>query len=314
MAITFITEMPGSASRDRGEIIITRNLKYQLTLGSDPRDIIFETTIPADGNVHPTKTGYYVNSISEPRRDSGTDYDGAYIVGVNYGLSSKISAEIKTKDSTLPPWEQGILDISFDSIDVVVPQLKYYKTGDTRYAPTGAMMHPATQEQLISDTKETHVLMNIKFALKSFKYEWIRYYRDTTNKYVVSVGGVTYPAQVALITKITASKKKFTSGKKVYPYWEVSFQIEDYGHEITKELALQGYHCKIDGKIVNIQLKNGVFGNFNDPSLNIPTPRYVNTSGVVLPADGTVGATHYLEVPDVFTTNWSALSIPREEV
>ena len=120
MAIKYITEMHGSASRSDGEISITRNLKYQLGTGDDPRDIIFDSHIPPDGSEHPTKTGYYVSGVSEPRRDSG-NYDGSYIVAINYQLSSKIPADTKNKDATLPPWQQGVIEMSYDSIYVVVP-------------------------------------------------------------------------------------------------------------------------------------------------------------------------------------------------
>lgn len=312
MSISFVTEMPGSASRSNGEVTIIRNLKYHVTGASDPRDILFDSHIPSDGTVHPDKAGYYVTGVSAPQRESGTNYDGAYTVAVDYGLPSKISMETKTKDSTKKPWEQGILDISFDSIDVVVPQLKYYKKNDTRDNPTGAMIHPATGEQLISDTKETHTLTNIKYALKSFRYGWIRDYRGTTNLAAVCILGAPIPAKNAIITKFSAAKKKFTDGRKEIFYWEIDLQIEDFGHEVTKSIALQGYHCKINKKITNIQLKNGVFGNFNDPSLNIPTPRFVDVDGVVLPAGGNVIDRHYLETPDIFTTNWHALNVPRD--
>lgn len=313
MAIKFITEMPGSSSRSDGEITIIRNLKYQVTAGSDPRDIIFDSNIPADGTVHPAKSGYYVIGISEPRRDSGGSYDGAYLVAINYGLASRLTTEMQKRDSTKTPWDQGALEVSYDSIDVVVPQVKYYKEGDTRYNPTGAMVHPATGEALISDTKETHILTNIRFALKTFKYDWIRYYRGTTNRNSVNILGTTYPEMTALITKISATKKKFSTGLRETSYWELVFQIEDFGHPVTKTIALQGYHCKISGKIVNIQLKNGVFGNYNDPALNIPTPRFVSKTGVVLPADGTVNDDYYLDVPDIFTTEWANLSFPKTE-
>jgi len=315
MAIKYISELPESASRDGYRLTITRNLLYQVTGGSHPSEILSDSHIPAYSMAHPSKSGYFVKSVDEPRQTSGKSYDGAYSVAINYIVASLLSSDLSVIGGEEKPWEQGILDISYDSIDIVVPQTRFYVAGDKQFAPSGHMVHPATKEPLISDTKETHTITNIRYALKSFRYEWIRRYRGTTNSKAICIAGVTFPAWCAVINKLGASKKTFTSGSGATSYWEINVQIEDFAKDVwRKQIAMQGYLCIHSGKVAHIQLKDGVFGNFGDPSLNIPTPRFVSTSGVVLPAGGTVGNEHYMTVQDVYGMDWSTLSVPSTEV
>ena len=315
MAVKYISELPESASREGNRLAITRNLLYQITRGSHPSDILADSHIPAYSVAHPSKSGYFVKSVDEPRQIDGGRHDGSYSVAINYVVASLLSSDLSVIGGEEKPWDQGILDISYDSIDIVVPQTRFYVAGDKQFAPSGHMVHPATKEPLISDTKETHTLTNIRYALKSFRYEWIRRYRGTTNSSSICIAGVTFPALTAVITKLGATKKTFTSGKSKTSYWEITVQIEDYARlTVNKQIALQGYLCIYGGKVAHIQLKDGAFGNFGDSSLNIPTPRFVSNSGVVLPSGGTVGDSHYMSVPDIFDQNWGTLNIPSTEV
>ena len=322
MAIKYISELPESASRDGYRLTITRNLLYQVTGGSHPSEILSDSHIPAYSMAHPSKSGYFVKSVDEPRQTSGKSYDGAYSVAINYIVASLLSSDLSVIGGEEKPWEQSILDISYDSIDVVVPQQFYYMPDDKQFAPSGIMQHPATQEPIISDTRETHALINIRYALRSFRYEWIRRYRGTTNASAICIAGVTFPAYSAVITKLGAAKKTFTSGSgKASSYWEINMQIEDFARPTDeKQVALQGYLAIFEEKIANIQLKEGEFGSFDQTNtgLNISTPRWVAQIGAVLPAGEQLTDenrnSYYLTVPDVYWTDWATLSIPSTEV
>jgi len=317
MAVSYIGERQGGAERSSGKLTRFRTLLYHVTAGSNPGDILLDENIPADGSNLTGYAGFCCTGVSAPQRVSGTERDGSFTVQANYSANA---ADIPVqKDNTgKPPWEQKAYNISFPGgKDIVVPMYKSYKTGDSQFNPTDPVIHPATKEPLITDMIESHGIISFNYAVKTWKYNWQRLYRNTANKNAVTIIGYNFPAYTLLLTRLGASLKTYTDATgKVSDYWEISVEFEDFGKEIKKELALRGYKCISSGIIRNIQLQNGVYGYYNEnrPDLNIPTEWWVDKNGVVLPAAGTPGNDHYKTFYDIFRQDWSPLGLPKEAV
>jgi len=94
MAIKYISELPEGASRDGYRLTVTRNLLYQVTGGSHPSEILADSHIPAYSVAHPSKSGYFVKSVDEPRQIDGGRHDGSYSVAINYVVASLLSSDL----------------------------------------------------------------------------------------------------------------------------------------------------------------------------------------------------------------------------
>jgi len=321
MAITYKGERQGGAERSNGKLTRFRTLLYHVTLGSNPGDILLDENIPADGSPLSGYGGYYCIGISAPQKDSGTETEGSFTVQANYS-SNAADIPVQKDNTSKPPWEQKAYNVSFPGgKDIVVPMYKGYKSGDSQFNPTEPVIHPATKEPLIADMIESHGIISFNYAVKSWNYNWQRLYRNTANKNAVTIIGYNFPAYTLLLTRLGASLKTYTDATgRTSNYWEISVEFEDFGKEIKKELALQGYYCISGGKPHQIQFKEnattgGEYGWFEvNASLNISTPRWVDKNGVVLPAAGTPGNDHYKTFYDIFRQDWSPLGLPKEAV
>ena len=316
--IIFSKELPGSAARNDGKITLTRTLQYQVTTGSDPSNILFDSHIPGDGLAYPTVAGYYVNGVSAPSRISGDPSNSTYNVGINYGEAFSIPLYWGNKPEK-GLTEQGARDLEYDCRDVVVPQLKAYQEGDTQFAPSKPLVHPITREEIVSDTVEKHTVISFHYPLKSFKKEWIRRFNGTMNENDITIAGNSYPANTTQIIALGAFRKAVSTTKSGTIFiWDVHVKLEDYGHVISKDLALRGFRMATGGKIYNIRLKNGVFGYFDaaHPEWNITSPQLVSkTTGQPLPANYTGSFDDYYDnFDDVFTADWPPLCFPAEEI
>ena len=138
----------------------------------------------------------------------------------------------------------------------------------------------------------------------------------TGNRDNVTILGYHFPAKTLMLKSLGVTRRLYTSsgGYNNY-YWELAPVFEDFKKPIKKELALQGFTHISDGATQPIQLDNGEFGYFNDPSKNVTTARFVNKLGAVLPArEATLDDDYYEEFQDVYFASWDALGLPTKEV
>ena len=319
MAITYIQERHGKASRSNGVIRATRVLLYKVDNGSNASDIILDTNIPDDGATHPTISGIFVSNISEASKVSGDEKDGSYTVTVSYTSNTNEypSADFDKDDD---PWEQVPLEVTFDTREIVVPQVKAYtRVGgvitDEQFTPTAPMEHPATGEALISETIETHSIISFKYNLKDFSYEWKRKFENTINLNSIVIMGIHFPVRSLLLRSIGVVQRPYTdSSDRQRSYYEISPVFEDFHKTISKQLALRGFtFLDSADKIKSIQLKDGTFDTYDqfDTTFNISTPRFVSVAGAIAQKGDTIDALNfYKEFPDKFESDWKSLNIP----
>ena len=315
MSIKFIGERQGSASRQNGKLTATRVLLFLVTDGENPVKILLHEDIPPVGSEHPEIPGIYAGDISSPTKKGGSAVDGGFEVTIKYTpVITKYSSTLGGTDKK--PWELPPFDPSFDTREVVVPQIKAYQEGDKQFKPSKPVVHPATGEALLAETIETHGILSIKYNLKKFNLSWKKYLEGSINSRPVVFLGEPYPKYTLLLKKLNILPKPFISGNRTFYYYEMHPEIEDFRKEITRELAYLCFTHKVDGKIRPIQRKDGEIGYFDekDTSLNVTSARYVDKSGIALPAGGTVTQDHYGEFPDLFPRDWSILMLPREKL
>lgn len=315
MAIQYIDERQGSASRSGNILRATRVFLYKVTDGTDPAEILLDSNIPVHGEVHPRISGIFAGDVGAPSKVGGTEVDGAFTVQIEYTANTFEISSIDFDKDTLP-WNQDPQDVSFDSREIVVPQTRAYQTGDVQFVPTKPLVHPATGESLLADTVDRNGLISFSYALRSFNYDWKLQLEGTGNKNDVTILGYRFPAKTLMLKSIGVTRRLYTSsGASSNYYWQITPVFEDFKKEIKKEIALQGFTHIDSAKVQPIQLNDGSFGFFDDASKNITTARFVNQSGTVLPAgESTVGDEYYDEFQDIYFTSWDALSLPTQEV
>jgi hypothetical protein len=315
MAITYIDERQGSASRSDNILQAARVLLYRVTDGDDPAEILLQPEIPPHGEVHPRITGIFAGDVGAPAKVGGSEVDGAFTVQVQYTANTNDISSIEFDKDTVP-WQQDPRDVSFDSREIVVPQTKAYQDGDRQFEPTKPLVHPATGESLLADTVERNGLISFSYSVRRFNYDWKLSLEGTANRDDVTILGYRFPAQTLLLRSLGVTRRLYTSsGDFTDYYWEITPVFEDFKKPIKKEIALQGFTHIIDSNTQPIQLSDGEFGYFNDPSKNVTTARFVDKSGTVLPAGtATIGDDFYEEYQDVYFASWDALDIPTQEV
>ena len=322
MSINYIGEQPGTSGRQDGKLTAERVFRYKIDdiRVNDPSDIILDSNIPATNSPHPTIAGLGANGVSLREANTSNPVDGItgnYDAVVSY-QSSEDTGDLTDRTDT-EPWNLPPFNISIGTRDIVVPQYKAYQEGDEQFKQSKPVVHPATQETLIVDTVEKHGVITFSYNIQKFDYDWKRKLENTVNLEAETIIGYRFPAKTLLLRKIGAVKKSYTTQAGAErDFWQVNIEIEDFGSEIKKEIALMGYlHIYTDPDqnelIKEIQLKDGVFGWFNNPELNITTPRWVDKTGQPLQKDDSVYSEFYENYPDKFEAAWNSLSMPTQE-
>lgn len=310
--IEYLGEQPDTGRMKDGIIIPERKFWYFIDdiTHDRPSSILLDSNLPPFKQVHPVFEGRYVTDYSLDQIE-GDERKGKFEVVVKYGELSQSRDSVSS--SAKEPWNKGPFNVSFGSLAMVVPQERAYAEDDVQFEPSIPVQHPATREILITDTVETHGIINFSFNLRNFRYSWKREFEDTINKSDIKILGIQFPKKTLVLKSISPSRKVYVDANgNETEYWQVDVEIEDYHKEVKKELALRGYTAIFDDKVKNIQLLDGVFGDHNqaDPSLNITTPRFVNKSGIVLGQWETVYDEYYEEFPDKFSKDWRTLDLP----
>jgi hypothetical protein len=257
-------------------------------------------------------------------REANTDNPVAGHKGVgNYDAVISYQSSEDTGDltdrSVTEPWNLPPFNISVGTRDVVVPQYRAYDDTDAQFNPSIPVIHPATKESLVVDTIEKHGIISFSYNLKQFDYDWKRKLENTVNKEAETILGYRFPAKNLLLRKIGARKKSFTNSSNTeVDFWQVDIEVEDFNKEITKEIALMGFLFLYDRgganeRIEKIQLNEGVYGWFNDPSKEVSSPVWVSQAGDPIQEGETVYGKFYQEFPDKFQAAWNSLSLPSSE-
>ena len=318
MSIIFLGEMPGTSNRANGKRTAERIFRYSIEdqTVTDPSALPFEPEIPDTNTPHPTLTGMGANGVTFSQI-SGEFKLGVFDVKVTYQDSNSTGDVVNTFEDL--PWNQPPFNLSFSSLEVVIPQEYAYDPEDEQFKPSIPLVHPATKEPVISDTIENHGIISFSFNLQKFDYGWKKILENTVNKEPETIIGYPFPAQTILLRKVGARKKNFTtSSGNIRYYWQIDIELEDFGKVIEKLLALQGYLAIFtvgeNSLTRRIQLQDGIFGWYDNSELNIDSPRWVDKSGQVLQTGDAVYDEFYQSFPDKFASSWKRLDLPRAEV
>lgn len=294
---------------------------YYVDATPDAREIDIKQAenVPRIGQSHPRDSYAIVNSINASTdHTTGVKVDGIsckkWDVVVSYTSNSTSTIDAITGNPK-DPWKLGAYNYVEETKAYTKLLDRAYKlnsTGDViGYVPIiSTMGTPINVETTVNN-----IVIRFTYDVLTFKPGWTFKYTGTINKNATNIAGVTHEKGKSRINKLSKKARIDQDGTN---YWSVDVEIEyasavPVGYVSTLNADYKFKNTEGGTTVTRpIQLKDGVYGFFNDASLNVTEPVPISATNTIIDLIENPDDAYYLEFNTARPVPWDVLGFPKE--
>ncbi len=314
MTIKFIGNKYAPLNEDKNGILSTTvDYIYYFNNAESPLDIFAESTIPVRGSQYPGGGNLYAlnRTVSAPQEGDEAK-SGKYTVSVVYTNDLRQDITIQARSRTIAPWRLPPYDIRIFPIDITVPFVKAFDTGDPPDSPSIAVLNPVGDPYEAVTVKQ-HTIIRFSYNLRNFRGSWIDRYSDTVNRSSVTVVRQAIPAKKGRMRNLVSGVQKIydDEGSLLYKYVKVDVEIEKAVDVWKQEIMRRGLYFIDTGKKYRIYTDNdGIFGkkgNMGTDATAVDEPQRLDENGALYSGDSAEYDTFF----DKAFISWRSLNLPK---